>query len=177
MDGGLDRARIDDPSLGFLQLLQEGTGHVEQAVHIDRDGVFPVLPRGVGGEPGAAHDAGIVEQDRGRPAEIAPHPAGELLAGVGIGHVHLIAARGRADLAGDRVGLRAHDIDGSDLRPGLRQHMRGAAADAGAAAGNDGDMAVEQSLRNDHRTASSSTGTVYMSGRRPPSAKITWPVT
>src|SRR5260370_7723398 len=65
----LDRGDIDDAPLGGPQGLEKRMRHIEDAIKIDRDDVFPILDDGrrSASHAVAAGDAGIFDQDRGLP--------------------------------------------------------------------------------------------------------------
>ena len=148
MHEGLDRADIDDAALAGAQRLEEGVGDVEHAVDIDRHDVLPVLQHGsgIGGEGVAAVDAGIVDEDRDLPDLVR-----DLLcdgdAVLAFGDVELEAFRLAAGVADFLRGLGGGllvDVEQHHARALVRIAGRDGAADAGAGAGDDGDVIGEQ---------------------------------
>src|SRR6516225_12040254 len=95
MNERLDRSDIDDSPLAGAQRLEERMRHVEDAVEIDRDDVFPILDHGraVAGERVAAVDSGIVDED-GDTADLLGDASGDRNAILAAGDVEL-KARGQ----------------------------------------------------------------------------------
>ena len=121
---------------------------VEDAGEVDRDDVFPVLDDGVGRAQHAvaADDAGIVDEDRDLAdlvGDLLRHRDAVLASG-DIERKALGLAAGVADfLRGFRRGFLVH-VEQHDPRALAGISVRDRAPDAGACAGDDGDMIFEK---------------------------------
>jgi hypothetical protein len=148
MHEGLDRADIDDASLAGAQGRQERVGHVEDASEVDRDDVFPVADHGLrrAKHAVAADDAGIVDEDRDLP-DLVGDLFGHRDTVVTFGDVERKAvgrAAGAADFLRRLGGRLLLAVEQHDARAFAGIADRDRAPDAGACAGDDGDVIVEK---------------------------------
>jgi len=140
--------RVDDAPLGRAQLVEKRLRHVERAGEVDRHDVLPVLGDGVqiGSDGVAPRDAGIVDQDRSGP-EPGGDLAGDGAAGFGVGDVEREGHRLEAfagNLGGGLFRRLSIDVENGKAGALARKANRDGAADAGARAGDGGDVGGEE---------------------------------
>src|SRR6202023_2278085 len=95
-DEGLDRADVDDGTLGLAQMRKKRGRHVVGAVEIDRERRVPIGARVRIAYLAAADDAGVVDQYR-YVADLARDHAGEVVASGAVGDVAGVVRRVAAD--------------------------------------------------------------------------------
>src|SRR3974390_643683 len=148
MDERLDRSNVDDAPLAGAQRFEERMRHVEDAVEIDRDDVFPVLDHGraVACKRIAAVDAGIVDQDRDAPDLLgdAPGDRNAVLAPPDVELKALCEPAGLANFLRGRFGRLRVDVEQRHLRALAGIAGRNRAPDSGSRAGDDGDVIFEK---------------------------------
>src|SRR5262249_30631966 len=109
--------------------------------------------------------AGVVE-DRVDPAEVFRHPLEGRRDLVIRRDVGMDVERAVTERFGEGLPLLVLHVDACDLRAGSVQHVHGTAADAAAAAGDDGDLSLEVDHRSYPPVAAWSGATTSLSSAR-----------